>query len=237
MTLVVRKMTKRVDGERPNRLMDWFGRAVMAADFDLRLHDKEKGESWRDAPALSLFNKMMGHVSLMMDPESRVGHIHAIKVVNYALMIATRLAGDRMPVEAKPEKIVLREIIYPHTGHIESNVEFGPPIIAGEDESDPIVETGLPPLDLGPLPNGPAISKVKEEPLEAEPEDAKKVNLLSMRSGIIHRGKKICDDGVGEQYKLDCGRKVYVGVFKTRYGITELGVTCQRCLKKIGEKK
>lgn len=35
-----------------------------------------------------------------------------------------------------------------------------------EVEPDPIVETGLPPLDIGPLPAGPAISKVKEEPPE-----------------------------------------------------------------------
>jgi hypothetical protein len=37
-----------------------------------------------------------------------------------------------------------------------------------EAKSDPIVETGLPPLDIGPLPDGPAISKVKEEPPEPE---------------------------------------------------------------------
>lgn len=38
-----------------------------------------------------------------------------------------------------------------------------------EVESDSVVETGLPPLDIGPL-HGPITSKVKEEPLEAEPE-------------------------------------------------------------------
>ena len=131
---------------------------------------------------MSLFNRMMGHVNLMMDSgfekvvidtkegslpgieekttiNLKTGYIHAIKVVNYALMVATRLAGDEVAVEAEPEKIVLREIIYPHTGHTESSkVEWGPPIIAGEDEQkdvDPIIETGRPPLDLGPLPNGP----------------------------------------------------------------------------------
>lgn len=76
--------------------------------------------------------------------------------------------------EAEPKKTVFREIIHTGSAHIESNEEIGPPIIAGEDEPDPIIETGLPPLDLGPLPNGPAISKVTEEPLEAELEDEKK---------------------------------------------------------------
>lgn len=203
--MAVRKLQRVNDkkAERPDRLMEWFGKAVMAADFDLQLQDKEKGESWRESSALFLFNKMMRHINKMMDSNSGIGQIHAIKAANYALMIATRLAGDRMPIEAEPKKTVIREIIYPYASHTESNVELGPPIIAGE----------------------------------AKPEDAKKANLLSIRSGIIHRGKKICDDGIGEQYKLSCGRKVYVGVFRTRYGITKLGVTCQRCLKKIGEKK
>jgi hypothetical protein len=118
------------------RLKEWFGRALDVADFDLRLHDKEKGKSWKEATPLSLFNKMMGHVNKMMDPNPRVGQVHAIKVANYALMIATRLAGDNVAVEAEPEKIVLREIIYPHAGHTESNVEFGPPIIAGKAEPE-----------------------------------------------------------------------------------------------------
>ena len=129
-------MTKRVDSEIPNRLMERFGRALMAADFDFDLQYKRKRENWEKAPPLFLFNKMMRHVNLMMDPDPKVGHVHAIKVVNYALMITTRIASDITPVETKPEKIVLREIIYPYSGHTESKVEWGPPIIAGEDEPE-----------------------------------------------------------------------------------------------------
>ncbi len=144
-------------GEGIDRMKEWFGRALRAADFDLNLNDKTKGSSWKEATPLSLFNRMMGHVNKMMDSNPRLGQVHAIKVVNYALMVATKLVDEDVPIEAEPEKIVLREVIYPHSGHTESpNVEWGPPIIAGEDESDPIVETGRPPLDLGPLPNGPA---------------------------------------------------------------------------------
>jgi len=149
-----------MSNETFERMNEWFGRALGAADFDLRLQDKEKGKSWKEATPLSLFNKMMGHVNKMMNTNPRVGQVHSIKVVNYALMIATRLVDENVAVEPKPEKIIVREVrevIHPHTGHTESNVEFGPPIIAGKDESDPIVETGRPPLDLGPLPNGPAI--------------------------------------------------------------------------------
>lgn len=86
------------------RMKEWFGRALGAADFDLRLQDKEKGESWKESSALFLFNKMMGHVNKMMDPNSKVGQVHAVKVANYALMITTRLAGDNVAVEAEPEK-------------------------------------------------------------------------------------------------------------------------------------
>lgn len=176
-------------GEGIDRMKEWFGRALRAADFDLKLNDREKGSGWKEATPLFLFNKMMRHVNKMMDPNSNVSQVHSIKVVNYALMIATRLADESPPlsdieledlklaeeerakgempvfdsveeligtVEAEPKKTVIREVIYPHVGHTESSVEFGPPIIAGEDESDPIVETGRPPLDLGPLPNGPA---------------------------------------------------------------------------------
>lgn len=87
--------------EVPERLMEWFNRALRAADFDLKLQDKEKGSGWKEATPLFLFNKMMRHVNLMMDP--KVGHVHTIKVVNYALMIATRVAGaevgDKVAVE------------------------------------------------------------------------------------------------------------------------------------------
>lgn len=105
MTLAVRKMTKRVDDEKSNRLMERFGRALMAADFDFDLQYKRKKENWKKAPPLFLFNKMMGHVNKMMDPNSNVGHVHAIKVVNYALMIATRLAGEKVgdKVAVEPE--------------------------------------------------------------------------------------------------------------------------------------
>lgn len=167
MTLMVRKMTKRVDDEKPNRLMEWFGRALMAADFDLRLQDKEKGNSWKEAPPLFLFNKMMRHVNLMMDSgfekvvidtkdgplpgikekttvNLKTGHVHAIKVVNYALMIATRLAGaevgDKVAEEAgwKGQNIT---IVSAYSG------------VTRMKPNENIIE---------------------KEPLEAEPEDAKK---------------------------------------------------------------
>lgn len=134
------KERMRTMGEGIDRMKEWFGRALDAADFDLRLHDKEKGSSWKEATPLSLFNKMMGHVNKMMDPNPRVGQIHAIKVANYALMITTRLVDENGAVEVEPKKAVIREVIHPHASHTESNVEFGPPIIAGEPESEPSEE-------------------------------------------------------------------------------------------------
>lgn len=93
--------------EKPDRLMDWFGRALMAADSDVRAHDEEKGESWREARMPYLYDKMMGHVNKMRGRRAgtKVGHVHAIKVVNYALIIATRIAGaevgDKVAEEVK----------------------------------------------------------------------------------------------------------------------------------------
>ena len=80
--------------EVPDRLMGWFGRALEACDFDLRLQDMKKGKSWKELSPLSLFNKMMRHVNKMMDPNTNVGQVHSIKAVNYALMIATRIKED-----------------------------------------------------------------------------------------------------------------------------------------------
>ena len=85
------------------RLTEWFGRALEVCDFDLRLQDMKKGKSWKQLPPLALFNKMMRHVNKMMDPNTNVGQVHSIKVVNYALMVATQLAGDNVVVEAEPE--------------------------------------------------------------------------------------------------------------------------------------
>lgn len=113
-----------MSAEAFERMKEWFWRALGACDFDLRMQDKDKGSSWKEATPLSLFNKMMRHVNLMMDSgfekvvidtkdgplhgikekttvNLKTGHVHAIKVANYALMIATRLAGDKAGVEAK----------------------------------------------------------------------------------------------------------------------------------------
>jgi len=76
------------------RLTEWFGKALEACDFDLRLQDKEKGKSWKKSSPLFLFNKMMKHVNKMMDPNTNVGQVHSIKAVNYVLMIATRIKED-----------------------------------------------------------------------------------------------------------------------------------------------
>ena len=150
-------------GEGIDRMKEWFGRALRAADFDLQLQDKEKGSSWKEATPLFLFNKMMRHVNLMMDPNTNVGQVHSIKVVNYALMITTLMAGDKVVEEAKPQKTVIREIIYPGAGHMEqSDVEWGPPIIAGEDESKP-KEKGLESAHEEE-------DRIGEPPLEAESE-------------------------------------------------------------------
>ena len=210
-------------GEGIDRMKEWFGRALRAADFDLQLQDKEKGSGWKEATPLFLFNKMMRHVNLMMDSNSNVGQVHTIKVVNYALMIATLMAGDKVGVEVEPRLIIDPVPLYTGSAHTPSQ-EFikesleaepkpkekglesaheeedrigEPPLEAelteglesikgigraktndtsgsqhdkilyseaahlptetpAEAESDPIIETGLPPLDLGPLPNGPA---------------------------------------------------------------------------------
>jgi len=87
--------------ERPDRLMKWFGRALMAADSDIRDKDERKGESWHEEKMSYLYGKMLEHVSKMRGQKSRhgavnmgTGHIHAVKVVNYALMIATRITED-----------------------------------------------------------------------------------------------------------------------------------------------
>ena len=92
----------KVDDERPNRLMERFGEALMAADFDFDLQYKRKRESWSKSPPLFLFNKMMRHVNKMMDSNLNVGRVHVVKVVNYALMIATRIKrpnGDDKPMK------------------------------------------------------------------------------------------------------------------------------------------
>lgn len=85
-------MSEDKKGRVPTRLMEWFGRALMAADSDVRAHDEEKGESWREERLEYLFDKMMKHAN-KTKYNMKTGHVHAIKVVNYALMIATRVAG------------------------------------------------------------------------------------------------------------------------------------------------
>lgn len=126
-----------------DRMKEWFGRALEACDYDLRWQDKDKGESWRETPVLFLFNKMMEHVNLMMASgfekvvidtregpmpgieekttiNLKTGHVHAIKVVNYALMIATRLAGDKVGVEVEPRLIIDPVPLYTGSAHTPS---------------------------------------------------------------------------------------------------------------------
>lgn len=183
-------MSKDIDIER---MKGWFGRALDAADFDLRLQDKDKGSGWKEAIPLFLFNKMMAHVNKMMNP--RIGQIHAIKVANYALMIATRLAGDKVGVEVEPKKTIIREVIHPNVSHTElPDVEWGTPIIAGEAEPkefEGIIDVTALKAKIREIPEDPseAISTTqahtggellkadlrglyesKEEPLEANPE-------------------------------------------------------------------
>lgn len=61
------------------------------------------------------------------------------------------------------------------------------------------------------------------------------MRLLNGYSGVVHNATKVCDEGVGERYRLSCGREVYAGLLKTTYAITNREVTCGRCLLK-GEK-
>lgn len=58
------------------------------------------------------------------------------------------------------------------------------------------------------------------------------MNILNGYSGVVHNSTKIRDEGIGEIYKLSCGREVYVGILKTTYAITDHKVTCEKCLKK-----
>lgn len=86
------------------RLKDWFGEALEAAGIDLRLQDKEKGDSWRECNLKFLYNKMTRHIIKMGDQifgsSQYAVDIHAIKAINYALMIATRVAMIKKEAEA-----------------------------------------------------------------------------------------------------------------------------------------
>lgn len=87
----------------PIKLMDRFRRALMLADFDFHIHDEEKGESWKGADLSYLLTQLMVHAKKIGAPygscvvNTKSGHIHAIKVVNYALMIATRIMEADSP--------------------------------------------------------------------------------------------------------------------------------------------
>lgn len=61
--------------------------------------------------------------------------------------------------------------------------------------------------------------------------------ILNGYSGVVHNGTKLCNDGVGERYRLSCGREVYVGMIKTTYVVIHLDdvrdatVLCKTCLR------
>lgn len=81
------------------RVVEWFGESLGAADYDLRLKDKEKGEIWRESPPYELFRKMKRHIHIVESRLLTLNHhavdVHSIKIANYALMIATRVVQIR----------------------------------------------------------------------------------------------------------------------------------------------
>jgi hypothetical protein len=87
------------------RLREWFGEMLGAADFDLRLQDEDKGERWREATPKFLYDKMLEHTDKIGEQIHGLNDqsidVHAVKVVNYALMIATRVTEIRREPEEK----------------------------------------------------------------------------------------------------------------------------------------
>jgi len=63
--------------------------------------------------------------------------------------------------------------------------------------------------------------------------------IINGYSGVVHSATKVRDEGVGEIYRLLCGREVYVGMIKSRYSILlredgplDATVLCRRCMRK-----
>lgn len=87
------------------RLVEWFGDALGAADYDLRLSDKDKSDSWKKAIPMELFDDMKRHADIVARQLMNFNHhaidVHSIKIANYALMIATRV--DMIRKEAEEE--------------------------------------------------------------------------------------------------------------------------------------
>jgi hypothetical protein len=95
------------------RLRKWFGNALRAADFDLRLQDKEKGESWKESSLRYLYDRMILHMNNMgeqiVDGYTHGVDVQSVKVANYALMIATRVGTIEKEGGAKPEPFMRSE--------------------------------------------------------------------------------------------------------------------------------
>lgn len=87
------------------RLVEWFDDALGAADLELRTKDEYKRDNWKTETPRYLYDQLVKHANRMGDQIYRLDDVNivelAVKVTNYSLMIATRVAQIKREAEKK----------------------------------------------------------------------------------------------------------------------------------------